>query len=142
MAVFLLKSKYGFDHVPPPATGLVFLDVPAADPFAPWIEEVFALGVSNGCGSGNYCPLAPVTRAQMAVFLLRTLEGATYVPPAATGTLFGDVPLGAFAADWIEDLYNRGITGGCQSSPLLYCPDRPNTRGQMAVFLTKTFSFQ
>ena len=58
----------------------------------------------------------------------------------ATGTIFGDVPLGAFAAAWIEELYNRGITGGCQASPLLYCPDKPNTRGQMAVFLTKTFS--
>ncbi len=142
MAVFLLKSKYGFDHVPPPATGLIFLDVPAADPFAPWIEELFALGVSTGCGGGNYCPLAPVTRAQMAVFLLKTLEGATYVPPTATGTIFGDVPLGAFAASWIEELYNRNITGGCQASPLLYCPDKPNTRGQMAVFLTKTFSLQ
>ena len=142
MAVFLLKSKYGFDHVPPPATGLVFLDVPAANPFAPWIEELFNLGVSSGCGGGNYCPLAAVTRAQMAVFLLKTLEDSTYVPPAATGTIFGDVPLGTFAADWIEDLYNRGITGGCQASPLLYCPDRPNTRGQMAVFLTKTFSLQ
>ncbi len=141
MAVFLLKSKYGFDHVPPPATGFIFLDVPASDPFAPWIEELFSLGVSTGCGGGNYCPLAPVTRAQMAVFLLKTLEGATYVPPAATGT-FGDVPLGSFAAAWIEELYNRGVTGGCQASPLMYCPDRPNTRGQMAVFLTKTFTLQ
>ena len=85
MAVFLLKAKYGFDHVPPPASGLVFLDVPAADPFAPWIEELFSLGISNGCGGGNYCPLAPVTRAQMAVFLLKTLEGATYVPPTGHG---------------------------------------------------------
>jgi hypothetical protein len=142
MAVFLLKAKYGFDHVPPPASGLVFLDVPAADPFAPWIEELFSLGISNGCGGGNYCPLAPVTRAQMAVFLLKTLEGSTYVPPTATGTIFGDVPLGAFAADWIEELYNRAITGGCQASPLLYCPNQSNTRGQMAVFLTKTFGLQ
>ena len=142
MAVFLLKSKYGSDHVPPPATGLVFTDVPASDPFSPWIEELFNLGVSTGCGGGAYCPLAPVTRAQMAVFLLKTLEGAAYVPPAATGTIFGDVPLGAFAAAWIEELYNRSVTGGCQASPLLYCPDRPNTRGQMAVFLTKTFSLQ
>ena len=142
MAVFLLKAKYGFDHVPPAASGLVFLDVPAADPFAPWIEELFSLGISNGCGGGNYCPLAPVTRAQMAVFLLKTVEDATYVPPAATGTIFGDVPLGAFAADWIEELYNRGITGGCQASPLLYCPTQSNTRGQMAVFLTKTFGLQ
>ena len=44
-----------------------------------------------------------------------------------------------FAADWIEDLYGRATTGGCSSSPLLYRPGASNTRGQMAVFLTKTF---
>jgi hypothetical protein len=141
MAVFLLKSKYGSGHVPPPATG-IFLDVPVTDPFAPWIEELLALGVTGGCGANNFCPGSPVTRAQMAVFLLKTLYDSTYAPPPATGTIFGDVPLGAFAAAWIEDLYARGITGGCQASPPLYCPNNPNTRGQMAVFLTKTFSLQ
>ena len=50
-----------------------------------------------------------------------------------------DVPAGAFAAAWIEDLYARGVTGGCQASPLLYCPNNTVTRGQMAVCLTKTF---
>ena len=80
----------------------------------------------------------PVTRRQMAVFLLKTKEGSGYAPPPATG-VFGDVPAGDPFASWIEELYNRSITGGCQAVPLLYCPDQPNTRGQMAVFLTKTF---
>jgi len=142
MAVFLLKSKYGSDHVPPPATG-IFADVPAGDPFAPWIEELYGLGVTGGCQASPllYCPGAAATRAQMAVFLLKTLLGSSYTPAPAVG-IFGDVPPGSFAADWIEDLYGRSITGGCQASPLLYCPDAPNTRGQMAVFLTKTFSLQ
>jgi uncharacterized repeat protein (TIGR01451 family) len=139
MAVFLLKAKLGGDHAPPPATGSVFLDVPASDPFAPWIEELASLGVTGGCGGGSYCPGSPVTRAQMAVFLLRTFEGSAYAPPLATGTIFGDVPANAFAAAWIEELYNRGVTSGCQASPLLYCPGNPVTRGQMAVFLSKTF---
>jgi len=39
-------------------------------------------------------------------------------------------------ADWIEELYDRSITGGCSAA---YCPTNPNNRGQMAVFLTKTF---
>jgi hypothetical protein len=141
MAVFLLKSRYGASYAPPPATGTVFADVPAGSFAAEWIEALAGLGVTGGCGGGNYCPNASVTRAQMAVFLLKTLLGASYVPPAATG-IFGDVPAGAFAADWIEDLYGRGITGGCQASPLLYCPANPNTRGQMAVFLNKTFGLQ
>ena len=41
-------------------------------------------------------------------------------------------------ADWIEELYNRGITGGCQASRCSTAPN-PSTRGQMAVFLVKTF---
>jgi hypothetical protein len=75
----------------------------------------------------------------MSAFLLKELNGAGYVPPPAVG-LFGDVPQDSLFAAWIEDLYNHQITAGCSTSPLLYCPADPNTRAQMAVFLTKTFS--
>jgi hypothetical protein len=139
MAVFLLKSKYGSTHVPPPASGSVFLDVPTGSFAADWIEELAALQITGGCGGGNYCPSAPVTRAQMAIFLLKALNDSTYVPPAATGTIFADVPLGAFADAWIEDLYLRGIAGGCLVTPLRYCPSSTSNRQQMAVFLQKTF---
>ncbi len=141
MAVFLLKSQFGASHVPPPATGTVFADVPQNAFAAAWIEELAALGVTGGCGGGLYCPAAPVTRAQMAVLLLRTHLGSAYVPPAATG-IFADVPVGSFADAWIEDLYGRAITGGCSASPLLYCPDDANTRAQMAVFLVETFGLE
>jgi hypothetical protein len=144
MAVFLLKSKYGSAHVPPPCTGTVFTDVPCiGGPFDPWIEELAALQVTGGCGGGNYCPGATVTRKQMAVFLLKSLEGSSYDPPACVG-VFADVPCtpGSGFSDWVEELYNRAITGGCSSSPLNYCPDNPNNRGQMAVFLSKTFDLQ
>lgn len=68
MSVFLLVAKNGVGYHPPPATGL-FADVPASDPFAPWIEELAREGVTAGCGGGNFCPLLAVTRGQMAVFL-------------------------------------------------------------------------
>jgi hypothetical protein len=141
MAVFLLKARYGTCFAPPSATGTVFADVPQDAFAADWIEELAAEGVTSGCGGANYCPDDPVTRAQMAVFLLKTDLGAAYAPPPATG-LFEDVPAGAFAADWIEDLYTRGITGGCSVTPLLYCPGSSSTRGQMGVFLTKTLGLQ
>jgi uncharacterized repeat protein (TIGR01451 family) len=139
MAVFLLKSKFGADHVPPPATGTIFDDVHVGDFAADWIEELYALGITGGCTQTSYCPNRAVTRGEMAVFLLKTLLGIGYVPPPPQN-IFQDVPPGYFSIAWIEDLYNRGITAGCSADPLLYCPDDPNTRGQMAVFLTITFS--
>ncbi len=138
MAVFLLKSLYGASYVPPPAIGL-FLDVPPNDPFAPWIEKIYDLGVTAGCGGDNYCPASPVTRAQMAVFLLKTREGATYTPPPAIG-VFADVPISNPFAPWIEQIYSESITGGCSAVPLLYCPSSAVTRGQTAPFLVKTFN--
>ncbi len=141
MAVFLLKARYGSGFLPPPATGTVFPDVPASNPFARWIEELSRQGVTGGCGSGLYCPGNPVTRQQMAVFLLKMLLGSTYVPPACAGD-FDDVPCPSQFADWIEDLNGRSITGGCQASPPLYCPTNAVLRQQMAVFLVKTFGLQ
>ena len=141
MAVFLLKSKFGSAHIPPPCTGTVFTDVPCTGgPFDPWIEELAALQITGGCGGGNYCPGNTVTRQQMAVFLLKALEGSAYDPPDCAG-IFDDVPCtpGTGFSDWIEELYNRTITGGCSVTPPLYCPTNPNNRGQMAVFLVKTF---
>ena len=73
----------------------------------------------------------------MAVFLLKTVEDSSYLPPPATGTIFADVPLSNPVAPWIEELYARAITGGCFVNPLRYCPSNPNNRQQMAVFLPK-----
>jgi hypothetical protein len=140
MAVFLLKGRFGSAFVPPPATGTVFNDVPASHPFAAWIESLFGFKVTGGCGSGNYCPENPVTRGQMAVFLLKSKHGSAYVPPTCTG-VFNDVACpGNPFADWIEQLFEEAITGGCGGNN--YCPNNPNTRGQMAVFLTKTFDLK
>ena len=141
MAVFVLKAREGPFFVPPPATG-IFNDVPPSDPFAPWIEELFRRGVVAGCGTPggpNYCPDDPVLRDQMAVFLLRTLEGAAYVPPACSG-IFDDVECPGLFTDFIEELSVRAIAAGCGGAN--YCPRDPTTRGQMAPFLVKTFGLQ
>lgn len=64
---------------------------PSPNPYAAWIERLFFEGITGGCGNGNYCPNAYVTRAQMAVFLLKTKYGSSYVPPPCIG-VFNDVP--------------------------------------------------
>jgi len=138
MAVFILKAKHGLCYTPPPCSGM-FGDVPCSSNFAPWIEAMANEGITGGCGGGNFCPTNPVRRDQMAVFLLKGEHGAGFVPPACQG-IFGDVACPSTFANWIEQLASESITGGCGGGN--YCPANANTRGQMAVFLTKTFGLQ
>ena len=140
MAVFLLKAKYGTTYTPPAvgaSTG--FNDVPTGHWAAAWIKQLAAEGITAGCGGGNYCPTQPVTREQMAVFLLRAKYGNTYTPPAVGATSgFNDVPTSHWAAAWIKQLAAEGVTGGCGGGN--YCPSATVLRDQMSVFLVANFS--
>ncbi len=57
---------------PAPATA-TFNDVPTNHPFFQFVEALASSAITAGCGSGNYCPDAPLTRGQMAVFLSKAL---------------------------------------------------------------------
>ncbi len=138
MAVFLLRGMHGSSYVPPPASGTRFTDVSQASFGAAFIEQLALEGITSGCGGTNYCPNSPVTRSQMAVFLLRAKHGSAYVPPTASGTRFGDIPASYPTAAWIEQLAAENITGGC--SGVNYCPANPVTRDQMSVFLVRVFN--
>jgi S-layer family protein len=138
MAIFLLRAKEGGAYVPPPCTDAAFIDVPCSDPLAPWINELVRRGVTAGCGGGNYCPNNPVTRDQMAVFLIVTDRGPGYnpdrtCPPAP----FNDVPCTTPFYPWVKELVTRGVTAGCGGGA--YCPGSTVTRAQMSVFLSVMF---
>jgi hypothetical protein len=137
VAAFLLRGKNGGLYAPPPATGTVFADVPKGSLAADFIEELANEGITSGCGGGDYCPSAPVTRAEMAVLVLKTLHGSGFVPPPATGTVFADVPIDAFAAAWIEELFHEGISAGCGGGD--FCPDTPLIRAQAAALIVHAF---
>ena len=138
MAVFVLVAKEGAGYAPPPCGNPMFADVPASDPFCRWIEELARRGVVSGCGGGNYCPAATVTREQMSVFVLRTLDPALDPPACAAPNVFDDVPETSPFCRWIEELARRGVVTGCAAG--LYCPGAPVTREQMAVFIAAGFS--
>jgi hypothetical protein len=140
MAVFLLKARHGQSYTPPAVGGSTgFGDVAPDHWAAAWIKQLAAEGITGGCGEGNYCPGAAVTRDQMAVFLLKAKYGKSYTPPAMGGsTGFTDVPPEHWAAAWIKQLAAEGITGGCGTG--IYCPGNPVNRAEMAVFLVRTFS--
>ena len=138
MAAFVLKADDQAFVPPPCGTSPMFSDVPVTSPFCPWIEELARRSVVTGCGGGRYCGSSPVSRAQMAVFALATLEGPGYAPPACTTPLFSDVPAADPFCRWIEELARRGVVAGCGNGQ--YCPAAAVTRGQMSVFLVEGFS--
>lgn len=136
MAVFLEKGIHGAGYVPPNVSPS-FVDSTghwAED----WIESLKVDGITSGCATTLYCPENPTTRAQMSLFLLKSKYGPSHTPPAASGNIFLDVPISHWAAAWIENLAAEGITGGCGNNN--YCPENEVTRGQMAIFLVKTFN--
>ena len=115
-----------------------FSDVPSSHQFYFHVIKLVANGITAGCATpGAYCPLNSVTRAQMAVFLLKSKNGQCYLPPACSGD-FNDVPCSNPFAPWIEALADAGITAGCATpGGPNYCPNNPVIRQQMAVFLLK-----
>lgn len=62
------------------------------------------------------------------------------VSPAPATQDFGDVPPSSLQFQFVEALFQSGITAGCGGSN--FCPDDPVTRGQMAVFLAKALGLQ
>ena len=124
-------------------TSPTFADVPDDYwAYAP-IERFAARGITTGCGTNDqgrrvYCPDRNVTRAEMAVFLDRTLGYGT--PPTPTGQTFADVPPTYWAYAFIEQFAQLGITTGCGTNDAgqrLFCPDRSVTRAEMAVFIDR-----
>ena len=69
-------------QVSPAPVSATFGDVPTGHPFFQFVEALAASGITAGCGSGNYCPDAPLTRGQMAVFLAKAL-GLHWPAPSA-----------------------------------------------------------
>jgi len=138
MAVFLLVAREGTGYAPAACGATpMFPDVPTSSPFCKWIEELARRSVVAGCGGGNYCPASFVTRDQMAVFTLRTVDPTLVPAPCAPPNLYGDVPETNPFCPWIEELTSRGIVAGCGGGN--YCPANTVTREQMAVFMTATF---
>ncbi len=140
MSAFMLKAKYGASYLPPNAVGM-FKDVPASNWAARWVEQAAREGIIPACNVSLklFCPTSPVTRDNMAVFLLKAKYGTSYIPPKPAG-IFTDVSVSYWAAPWIEKLAADGVTYGCTVTPRKYCPTMTVTREQMSIFLVKNFN--
>ena len=128
MAVWLIRVLGG----PVGADGASrFADVDSSEWWSPFTEALADRGVTKGCKTNplRYCPDQSVNRAQMASFIVRAFD----LPPAAPAG-FADTAGNTHRSD-IDALAAAGITKGCKTGPLRYCPDQPVTRAEMATFL-------
>ncbi len=112
-----------------------FSDVPADHVFATDIGWLADEGITKGCNppsNDHFCPETPVTRGQMAAFLVRALDLEN---PGTVSFVDDD---GSAFEDAIEALGAAGITRGCNPPAIdRFCPETPVTRGQMAAFLVR-----
>jgi hypothetical protein len=137
LAPFVLVAREGAGYRPDLTAGEpAFTDVPISSPYYPFIEELARRGVVNGCAPARFCPERDVTRAEAAVFVLRTLD-PELMPPLCATPLFEDVPASSPFCPWIEELARRGVVNGCAAGR--FCPGAPVLREQMAVVLTQAF---
>lgn len=111
-----------------------FSDIPADEWYTPYVETLAQRGITTGYSDGTYRPGNEVSRAEMAVFIVRSF-GPDAVPKA-TG-IFVDVPATAWFAPSVEQIYRDGVTKGCRTDPLTYCPGDSVRRDQMASFLAR-----
>lgn len=118
--------------------GINFLDVPSNSPFYGDIGKLSARGITLGCGNSNYCPGDPITREQMAAFILRAK--GEFNPPTPASQRFNDVPPGNQFYNYIDRLAVLQITLGCTPDHLMYCPADPVKRDQMAAFILRGLS--
>jgi hypothetical protein len=131
MAVFIIVGIEGGNSFPYTATPY-FTDVPPTDPYFKFVQKMKDLGITAGCTATMYCPNDPVTRGEMAVFIITGRYGNIAFSYPAT-PYFSDVPSSSPFFPFVQKMAATGITAGCASG--LYCPNNSLTRGQMAVFI-------
>ncbi|MBI4908639.1 MAG: S-layer homology domain-containing protein [Acidobacteria bacterium] len=134
MAVFVIRSLAG-DAFPFPATPY-FTDTDSGSSMFKYIQKMREWNINPGCGGGKFCPETPVTRGQMAQYIIRARFSGDVFPYNTTAR-FTDVPSTDPLFPYVQKMWELGITTGCSAT--LYCPSDSITREQMAAFILRAF---
>ena len=138
MAAFLYRAVAHRSGVPPSAMRAVSLsDVGEGAWYGVFARWAVSAGVMSARG-GEFDPGGVVTRGDMAVMLAAAFPALTD-GSAAVGT-FGDLDASGPTARAAEALHRAGVTRGCSTTPLRFCPDQPVTRSQMASFFVRALT--
>ena len=138
MAAFLVRAT---PERFPAAGSAGFVDI-RGHTFESEINRLAAAGVTKGCNppaNDRFCPEEPVTRGQMAAFLVRAMPERF---PAAGSARFVDSRGHTFESE-IDRLAAAGVTKGCNPPANdRFCPEEPVTRAQMASFLNRALDLE
>ena len=105
-----------------------------------YIQALYAGGLTNGCNTNplSYCPDNTLKRVESAKFMLGAMQGTSYTPPTdPSGYVFQDdwtSPSVSWGRSWAEGLWDAGLTNGCSTNPLLFCPAKILIRDEWATF--------
>lgn len=111
-----------------------FLDVSGVHAEA--IDCIGWWGITQGGTDGTFRPDVPVTRAQMASFVARTIDLSGGDLPTSASSAFDDT-VGSVHATAIDQLAELGVVGGISEG--VFAPDRSVSRAQMASFLARAW---
>ena len=114
-----------------------FADVPDDAWYLPSVERLAEISVIRGNAGSEFRPQDPLTRLEMAVWMARAFTSIDEVAPQG---VFSDVPADAWYAGAAEGLRTAGVTKGCSSDPVAYCPDDQVLRDQMASLLARVLT--
>ena len=135
MAAFLYRAVARLHGMPETDSRIEFTDIAADAWYRPYAQWAAGSGVMR-TADGRFNPGAAVTRADMAEMLVAAFDhlSASDEPQ----DLFSDVSgLSETAILAIEGIHAAGVTQGCETAPLRYCPAEEITRAQMASLLTR-----
>jgi spore germination protein YaaH len=104
--------------------------------------EVANKGWMLGVSATQFAPDQPLTRAQAATILARSLGSklGTTQQINAPNAIFNDVSTDHWAYSYITSLVKKGIITGIGNN--MFAPDAPITREQMSVLLTRALKLE
>lgn len=138
MAAFIVRALEGEPTADLCDGGSPFSDVSPESWSCSYIQRLFELGITKGFGDGTFRPLNPVTREQVAAFIVRALGEDPAPDLCQDASPFVDVPPESWSCGYIARISQLGITKGTGDGTT-FEPLRPVTRAEAAAFVARAF---
>ena len=135
MATWLYRAAVRLYGIPS-VSEIQFSDVADNAWYLPHVQWAAANDIISA-DNGSFKPDVTVTRADMAEMLVTTFY---HLAPGAfwfQGVFSDTVGVPKTAIEAIDGIYFAGVTRGCATSPLQYCPAKEVTRAQAASLIVR-----